>query len=73
MDRVGLNFQDRPSPREQVELVQYAEQRGFESGWASETRLVRDAMTLLAAFSPSNQLHPAGEWRRQRLNLHSET
>ena len=51
MDRVGLIFLDRPSLREQVELVQYAEQRGFESAWACETRLVRDAMTPLAAFS----------------------
>ena len=53
MDRVGLIFLDRPSLREQVELVQYAEQRGFESAWACETRLVRDAMTPLAAFSQS--------------------
>ena len=53
MDRVGLIFLDRPSLREQVELVQYAEERGFESAWACETRLVRDAMTPLAAFSQS--------------------
>ena len=53
MERVGLIFLDRPSLREQVELVQYAEQRGFESAWACETRLVRDAMTPLAAFSQS--------------------
>ena len=51
MQRVGLIFLDRPSLREQVELVQYAEQRGFESAWVCETRLVRDAMTPLAAFS----------------------
>ena len=51
MQRVGLIFLDRPSLREQVELVRYAEQRGFESAWVCETRLVRDAMTPLAAFS----------------------
>ena len=51
MERVGLIFLDRPSLREQVELVRYAEQRGFESAWTCETRLVRDAMTPLAAFS----------------------
>ena len=51
MERVGLIFLDRPSLREQVELVRYAEQRGFESAWVCETRLVRDAMTPLAAFS----------------------
>ena len=51
MERVGLIFLDRPSLKEQVELVQYAEQRGFESAWVCETRLVRDAMTPLAAFA----------------------
>ena len=51
MERVGLIFLDRPSLREQVELVRYAEQRGFESAWVCETRLVRDAMTPLAAFA----------------------
>ena len=51
MQRVGLIFLDRPSLREQIELVRYAEERGFESAWVCETRLVRDAMTPLAAFS----------------------
>ena len=51
MERVGLIFLDRPSLQEQVELVQYAEQQGFKSAWACETRLVRDAMTPLAAFA----------------------
>ena len=51
MKRVGLIFLDRPSLAEQVELVRYAEERGFESAWACETRLARDAMTPLAAFA----------------------
>lgn len=51
MDRVGLIFLDRPGLPEQVELVQYAEQQGFESAWVCETRLVRDAITPLAAFA----------------------
>jgi len=51
MERVGLIFLDRPSLAEQVELVRYAEERGFESAWACETRLARDAMTPLAAFA----------------------
>ena len=29
MERVGLIFLDRPSLAEQVELVRYAEERGF--------------------------------------------
>jgi 5,10-methylenetetrahydromethanopterin reductase len=52
MDRVGLVFLDRPSLSEQLELVQHAEQQGFESVWVCETRLVRDAVTPLAAFAP---------------------
>ncbi len=51
MERVGLIFLDRPSLLEQVELAQYAEQQGFESVWVCETRLVRDAVTPLAAFA----------------------
>lgn len=55
MDRVGLIFLDRPSLPEQIELVQYAEERGLESVWACETRLVRDAVTPLAAFAAVTQ------------------
>ena len=51
MKRVGLIFLDRPSLGEQVALVRYAEERGFDSAWACETRLARDAMTPLAAFA----------------------
>ena len=51
MERVGLIFLDRPSLGQQVKLVRYAEQRGFESAWVCETRLARDAMTPLAAFA----------------------
>ena len=51
MERVGLIFLDWPSLLEQVELSQYAEQKGFESVWVCETRLVRDAVTPLAAFA----------------------
>jgi 5,10-methylenetetrahydromethanopterin reductase len=51
MDRVGLIFLDRPSLPEQIELVRYAEQKGFESAWVCETRLVRDAVTPMAAFA----------------------
>ena len=51
MERVGLIFLDQPGLAEQVQLAQYAERRGFESVWVCETRLVRDAMTPLAAFA----------------------
>jgi len=55
MERVGLIFLDRPSLAEQIELVQHAEQQGFESAWVCETRLVRDAVTPLAAFATVTQ------------------
>ena len=51
MERVGLIFLDRPGLREQVLAAQYAEHRGLESVWVCETRLVRDALTPLAAFA----------------------
>ncbi len=51
MERVGLVFLDQPGLREQVRLAQYAEKRGFASVWVCETRLVRDAVTPLAAFA----------------------
>ena len=51
MNRVGLIFLDRPGISEQVQLAQYAEQKGFESVWVCETRLVRDAVIPLAAFA----------------------
>ena len=50
-ERVGLIFLDQPGLAEQVQLAQYAERRGFESAWVCETRLVRDAVTPLAAFA----------------------
>ena len=55
MERVGLIFLDRPSLSEQIKLVQYAEQQGFESAWVCETRLVRDAVTPMAAFAQSTE------------------
>ena len=55
MNRVGLIFLDRPAISEQIRLAQYAERRGFESVWVCETRLVRDAITPLAAFASATR------------------
>ena len=54
-ERVGLVFLDRPSLSEQIELARYAERQGFESVWVCETRLVRDAITPLAAFAAAKE------------------
>jgi 5,10-methylenetetrahydromethanopterin reductase len=49
-DRVALYLQDAHSLQEGIELVQYAESKGFEAVWQAESRLVRDAIVPMAAF-----------------------
>jgi 5,10-methylenetetrahydromethanopterin reductase len=51
MDRVGFCFLDRPSVAAQIELVQKIEALGFDSAWVTETRLARDAFSVLGAFA----------------------
>jgi 5,10-methylenetetrahydromethanopterin reductase len=49
--RVALYLQDAHSIPEGMELVKYAEQRGFEAVWQAESRLVREATVPMAAFA----------------------
>lgn len=42
---------DRPSVHEQIELARYAEQKGFDSVWVCESRLVRDAISVIGAMA----------------------
>lgn len=51
VERVGFCFLDRPSAAAQIELVQKIEGLGFESAWVTETRLAREAFTVLGAFA----------------------
>lgn len=51
LERAGLCFLDRPSTDEQLELVRLADKKGFESVWVCETRLVRDAISVLGSFA----------------------
>src|SRR5947209_6977542 len=51
IERVGLYLQDKHPIREGMEYARYAEQRGFESVWQAESRLVRDAVVPMAAFA----------------------
>jgi 5,10-methylenetetrahydromethanopterin reductase len=51
MKRVALYLQDKHRVREEMELVRYAEQKGFEAIWHAESRLARDALTPLAAMA----------------------
>jgi len=50
-ERVSLYLQDAHDLREGLEYVKYAEQRGFESVWQAESRLVRDAIVPMAAYA----------------------
>lgn len=50
-DRVALYLQDAHSIQDGIELVKYAEMRGFEAVWQAESRLVRDAIVPMAAFA----------------------
>lgn len=51
MDRVGFCFLDRPSVSKQIELVQRIEALNYDSAWVCETRLAREAFTVLGAFA----------------------
>lgn len=50
--RIGLCFLDRPDVGEQLEITRLADRKGFDSIWVCETRLVRDAISVLGAFAP---------------------
>jgi 5,10-methylenetetrahydromethanopterin reductase len=50
-ERVALYLQDAHDLRDGLDYVQYAEERGFESVWQAESRLVRDAIVPMAAYA----------------------
>ncbi len=50
-NRVAIYLQDAHPPREGMEIVQYAEERGFDAVWQAESRLVRECTIPLAAFA----------------------
>lgn len=51
MDKVGFGFLDRPAVREQLRLARKAEELGYDSLWVTETRLARDAISVLGAMA----------------------
>lgn len=51
MERVALYLQDAHDLRDGLEIVRYAEERGFEAVWQAESRLVRDAIVPMAAYA----------------------
>jgi 5,10-methylenetetrahydromethanopterin reductase len=50
-ERVALYLQDSHDLREGLDFARYAEQKGFESVWQAESRLVRDAIVPMAAYA----------------------
>jgi 5,10-methylenetetrahydromethanopterin reductase len=55
MQRLGFCFLDRPSVAKQIELVRRIENLGYESAWVTETRLARDAFSVLGAFGAATK------------------
>lgn len=51
MERVALYLQDAHDLRDGLDIVRYAESRGFEAVWQAESRLVRDAIVPMAAYA----------------------
>jgi len=49
--RVAIYLQDAHDLREGLDIVRYAEAKGFEAVWQAESRLVRDAIVPMAAYS----------------------
>lgn len=55
MPNLALGFIDRPAALEQVRLAKYAESKNFHSVWVTETRLVRDAVSVLGAIAATTE------------------
>lgn len=50
-DRIALYLQDAHDLRDGLDIVKYAEEKGFEAVWQAESRLVRDAIVPMAAYA----------------------
>src|SRR5512146_18441 len=48
--RFGLYLQDKHSMAYELEMVRYAEERGFSEVWQADTRLARDCTVMMSAF-----------------------
>ncbi|MFZ3070767.1 MAG: LLM class flavin-dependent oxidoreductase [Anaerolineaceae bacterium] len=49
--RVAIYLQDAHDLRDGLDIVRYAEEKGFEAVWQAESRLVRDAIVPMAAYA----------------------
>ena len=48
--RMALYTQDKHPIRYEIDMVKYAEKRGFSEIWQADTRLARDCVVLMSAF-----------------------
>ena len=76
MERVALYLQDAHPIREGIELVRYAESKGFDAVWQADSRLVRDAVVPMAAFAATTDRIKIGSgvidiWTRNAARLAS--
>ena len=47
---MALYMQDKHPIRYEIEMVKYAEEKGFSEIWQADTRLARDAVVMMSAF-----------------------
>lgn len=71
---VALYLQDAHPIREGMDIVKYAEQRGFDAVWQAESRLVREATVPMAAFASVTERIKVGSgvvdcWSRNPARL----
>ena len=76
MERVALYLQDAHPIRQGIELVRYAESKGFDAVWQADSRLVRDAVVPMAAFAATSDRIKVGSgvidiWTRNPARLAS--
>lgn len=73
---VALYLQDAHTISQGIELVQYAESKGFDAVWQADSRLVRDAVVPMAAFAATTSRIKIGSgvidcWTRNPARLAS--
>jgi 5,10-methylenetetrahydromethanopterin reductase len=72
----ALYLQDAHTIREGIDLVRYAEEKGFVAVWQADSRLVRDAVVPMAAFAACSDTISIGSgvidiWTRNPARLAS--
>ncbi|CAN5271568.1 5,10-methylenetetrahydromethanopterin reductase [soil metagenome] len=74
--RLALYLQDAHTIGAGMEIVRYAQERGFEAVWQADSRLVRDATVAMAAFAATTDTIRIGAgvvdvWSRNPARLAS--